>query len=90
MSMLFTDHYFLLVSLLPSMVGDELIDEHLDEDKEKSKMEMVLVDREKKKQLSSEKIPDCPRSPFTDRQQPAQNLKMVLGSFSTLGFCLAA
>lgn len=47
MSMLFTDHYFLLVSLLPSMVGDEIIDEHLDEDKEKSKMEMVLVDREK-------------------------------------------
>lgn len=54
--MLFTDHYFLLVSLLPSMVGDEIIHEHLDEDKEKSKMEMVLVDREKNPNLSLKKF----------------------------------
>lgn len=57
-----------------------------------SKMEMVPVDRGKKPpKLSYEKIPGCRRSPFTKglHLTPAQNLKIVLDSFSTLGFCLA-
>lgn len=83
MSVLFTDQYFLLASLLSSMVGDELINEHLDEDKHKQDGDGA---GREKKHFSCEKVPGCHRSPFMGGLRPASNLKMVLGSFSTLGF----
>lgn len=54
MSVLFTDQYFLLVSLLSTIVGHELIDEHLDEDKHKQDGDGA--GRQRKKNLGIKKF----------------------------------
>lgn len=54
-------------------------------------MDMVLAEKDKKETtLDNGKFPGSHRFPFTDGLYPTQNTKMVLDSFSTQDFFLAA